>query len=641
MSGSGNEKSERRDGGRRPGKGSTDGSPPAGGVPDDRPRDASPERTGDAAAAGVPVARAPAAGNSTRATARRAPPPDGVTGAFRNASRSAYRGASRGVARGLSRFGGTADGALWYALLVVVLPTVCLLVVALITLWQEGRLIPLLVGWLAVTLFAYLVFVNLPGRRLRRRLAERTKAAAAGASEEDEGDLPEQLAERPDWSERDSGIWQRRCLAIERTLAADPDWERLPELAADELSAVAAEYHGPKSHARFRFTLPELLQVVSVASDRYRGVVMGHVPFADRITVASLMALRDRKDQISGSLTWLNRARRVVRLSNPIGAAVGEIRDQFTNRVFDETSESLQQDLKRLVLQEIAQVGIDLYSGRLKVSDTELADYRSRAAREDETRTPEAAEPLRVVLLGQISAGKSSLVNALAETLEAEVDQLPSTERLTVHALHTAEGAVLHLVDTPGIDEDPERRRRLVKAAAEADLLLWVARANQPARAPDEALHAALDAHFDARPERRMPPALLVLTHIDRLPPRAEWSPPYDLERGSGKADTIRRALVSAREAIGFEAEAPMVPVSLAAPAGGESSLYNVDAIAAQVMMLADEATLAQFNRRRVERGADSGGWRTRWRQARGLGMTVGRSLARQLEQADGEEGKR
>ena len=567
-----------------------------------------------------------------------------VGGMFRNASpaalKDASRGASRSVARGLSRFGGTADGALWYALLVIVLPTVSLLLVALVTLWREGTLIPLLVGWLGVTLFAYLVFVNLPGRRLRRRLAERAKAAAAGAEEEDAGDLPEQLAERPDWSERDSAVWQRRCLAIERTLATDPDWERLPELATDELSAIAAEYNGIKSNARYRFTLPELLQVVSVASDRYRGVVMGHVPFADRITVASLMTLRDRKEQITGSLTWLNRARRVLRLSNPIGAAVGEIRDQFTNRVFDETSESLQQDLKRLVLQEIAQVGIDLYSGRLKVSDTELAAYRSRAARADETRAPEAAEPLRVVLLGQVSAGKSSLVNALAETLEAEVDQLPSTERLTVHALHTAGGAVLHLVDTPGIDEDPERRRRLVRAAGEADLLLWVARANQPARAPDEALHAALAAHFDARPERRMPPALLVLTHIDRLPPRAEWSPPYDLERGTGKkATTIRRALESARETIGFEAQTPVVPVSLAAPSSaGDAPPYNVEAIAAQVMMLADEATLAQFNRRRVERGGESGGWRTRWRQTRTLGLTLGRSLVRQVERADGDK---
>ena len=180
-----------------------------------------------------------------------------------------------------------------------------------------------------------------------------------------------------------------------------------------------------------------------------------------------------------------------------------------------------------------------------------------------------------------------------------------------------------------------------MRAAGEADLLLWVARANQPARAPDEALHAALDAHFDARPERRMPPALLVLTHIDRLPPRAEWSPPYDLERGADKkAATIRRALESARETIGFEAETPAVPVSLATPSsGGGAPVYNVDAIAAQVMMLADEATLAQFNRRRVERGGDSGGWRTRWRQTRKLGLTVGRSLVRKAEQADGGKG--
>ena len=549
----------------------------------------------------------------------------------------------RGVVRRRRRFAAATVGASWYALVVVVLPVLCLVVLGLVTLWREGQLLVLLGGWLAATLLGYAVFVNLPHRRARRVLdAERAalEADAEGGSAALDGeDLPEQLAERPDWSERDSAVWQRRCTAIERTLAGDPPWDDFPELALAELEAVATEYHGAKANARLRFTLPEGLLVISVASERYRRVVTDHVPFVDRITVATLFALREREAQIRRGVRWLDRARRTVRLANHAGALIGELRDQFTSRVLDETGASLQQDLKRLLLQEVAQVGIDLYSGRLKTSDAELAGYVSRAAREDETRRPEAAEPLRVVLVGQVSAGKSSLVNALAETLEAEVDLLPTTDRTTAHALTVEDddggSATLHLVDTPGIDEDPEQVRRLVDVAREADLILWTARANQPARSPDERLHAALERWFDAHPERRLPPRLLALTHVDRLPPRGEWAPPYDLERGEGKAETIRRALLAAREAIGFEAETPAVPLSLVPPDGEP---YNVEAIAGQIMALADVATLAQFNRRRVERGAGSGGWRARWRQTRRLGLAMGRSVVRRVAREDGTE---
>jgi len=549
-------------------------------------------------------------------------------------------GGERAGGRHRTRFGDAAVGAFWYLLLVVVIPLASLAVLGLVALWRDGNLLLLLVGWLAFTLLGYVVFVNLPRRRARRAFDEEQARLAAdgdhapGALAGD--DLPEQLAERPDWSERDSAIWQRRCAAIERTLVADPDWERFPELAADELSAVAAEYHGPRANARMRFTLPEALLVISTASERYRHVVGEHVPFADRITVASLMTLRERGDAIKRGVRWLDRGRRVARLVNPMGAVVGELRDQFTSRVLDETGASLQKDLKRLLLQEIAQVGIDLYSGRLKVSDGELARYRSRAVRDDATRRPEAAEPLRVVLVGQVSAGKSSLVNALADTLEAEVDLLPTTDRTTVHVLSAPDGAALHVVDTPGIDADPERVRQLARVAREADLVLWAVRATQPARAPDEQLYAALNTWFEDHPERRMPPVLLALTHVDRLPPRAEWAPPYDLHGDRRKGETMRRALISARAAIGLGEQTPSIPVCLAAPPGSDAPTYNVDAIAAEIMTLADEATLAQFNRRRVERGAEGGGWRARLKQTSRLGLAVGKTLLRRADNGGG-----
>lgn len=556
------------------------------------------------------------------------------------------------LARSLTRLSASGAGSLWYLLLVVVLPSASLMLIALWSLWQSGQLLGVLITWLAITLFAYLIFVNLPQRRARRKL-ERVRArqdeaveAASGATAEGDAELPEQLEERSDWSERDSAIWKRRCVAIEATLSADPAWEKLLALTVDELAAVATEYHGPKSNARYRFTLPEGLLVVSVASERYRRVIKDTVPFADRITVASLLTLYEHQAQIVGGLTWLDRTRRIARLVNPVAAAVGELRDQFTGRVLSETTSALQRDLKRVLLQEVAQVSIDLYSGRLKVSDEELAGYRSRAVRDDASRGVDAAEPLRIVLIGQVSAGKSSLVNALADTLAAEVDLLPTTDRTTVHVLSARStdehDAPLHIVDTPGIDDDQSRRSELMQVASDADLVIWVARATQPARAADQELHALIESYFRKHPERRRPPVMLALTHIDKLPPRNEWAPPYDLEDGaadangtakSKKASTIRSALESAAAAIGLADDTPAIPVSLHAP----DRIYNVDTVAARILLLADDATLAQFNRRRLESGGDSGGWRARWQQTRALGTAVGKRV---LKRGGGGRGR-
>ena len=65
--------------------------------------------------------------------------------------------------------------------------------------------------------------------------------------------------------------------------------------------------------------------------------------------------------------------------------------------------------------------------------------------------------------------------------------------------------------------------------AAGCDLVIWVVPAHRADREIDRAALAELRRHFADRPDRRPPPLLLVLSHVDQLRPWHEWKPPYDL----------------------------------------------------------------------------------------------------------------
>ena len=285
-------------------------------------------------------------------------------------------------------------GALWYASIVVVLPTTVLLVAGAIYLWQNDYLLIGMGAWMVITLLAYVLLVNWPRRTLaakRRSAGSRTGGRNGGRDGEGDGqgdfdELPDQLSARADWSDRDREIWDASCEAVEEALRDEPSWNDLTGVAMQTLSTIASAYHGGKPDATYRFTLPEALLVVSIASARYRRLIQTNVPYADRVKIGTVVSLVQRKDTIKSSFTWYNRVRRTVRLINPVGAVIGEIRDHVTDRVLNRLGITVQTTLKRLLLQEISQVGIDLYSGRLRVSEDELRDYRSEAAQADEQR---------------------------------------------------------------------------------------------------------------------------------------------------------------------------------------------------------------------------------------------------------------
>ena len=565
--------------------------------------------------------------------------------------------------------------AVWYVLLVFCLPVITLVLLGLVHLWQNQWLIPVSALWLAITATGYLLYRFWPASLAKLTGASPVGGAVNAASDVDAtqhprehisdvdlSPLPVRLEEREDWTAVDRQVWKQGLQSIEQTLESKPDWQALPELCLELLPAISQFYatqaDGPslggvqltrKAHAQktYSFTLPELLLVVSITSNRYRQLILSHVPFAERIKVSSLMTLYSRQDQIKRNAGWVNNVRRAARFMNPVAAVVAELRDHVTDKIFTNLSESVQHDLKRLLLQELVQVSMDLYSGRLKNSAEELALYRSLSHTQDADNRAAPVEPLRVVVIGQISSGKSSLINALIDNMEAETDVLPTTDKTTVHTLrlsldgsgtfeaadneqHSIEHAVpqtIHLIDTVGFRDTQESILAGVTLAKEADLVIWLTRATQPARAPDAKLWQALQAAFSDEPARRAPPVLLVVTHIDQLSPKAQWAPPYDLNSDNPKSKNIGLALESCKAMIGMSEQTPVVPVSLSP----EKDLYNIDLVSTQIMQLHTQATQAQLNRRRTEHNSHVESWGERWEQAARLGKVTGKTLARAM----------
>lgn len=183
----------------------------------------------------------------------------------------------------------------------------------------------------------------------------------------------------------------------------------------------------------------------------------------------------------------------------------------------DRLTEGLRRDAQAILLQEVALAAVDLYSGRLIRAEGDALPRNSDPVLEPVN----SAEPVQIMVIGQIGAGKSSLINALANQTLLETDAAPTTTRPL--AVRYAEGVTL--VDTPGLDGSAERRDTVLTLVREADLVLWLHRVNRPGRAADADLLAALAGTRAAAPDQRWAPILHLASAADLAGFGPEQSP--------------------------------------------------------------------------------------------------------------------
>lgn len=418
-----------------------------------------------------------------------------------------------------------------------------------------------------------------------------------------------------DWTAFDLHIWALLNKSIEEKLANNADWAMMRPYSLELASSAAAQYHPTRTRRELAFTLPEALRMTEEVSRRYRLLIMQHVPLVEKLNLSMMLMVYDQRNK-QETIQKIWNAYRIIRAFTPAGL-IAEARGQLLDHVFTGLKDEVQAKLKQALLQEVASVVIDLYSGRFKVSDDELSTSETLIA--DQQRLAIPLEPLRVCLMGQISAGKSSIINALIGSMVAEVNQLPSTRTATVYqAKLTDDVDALHLVDLPGLDGKPENDEYLLEQMMQSDVVLWVLKANQPARALDTKFKEHWQAWLnDPKQRARRQPILLgILNQVDRLAPHNEWQPPYDLHNPiRQKACNIRDALDYNQKLLNF---ASIIPLSVSE----DKPPYNVEALEKLLDHYYEQGLQVQLNRRRLE-ASDSFSVQEQLKRAYRLGKSL------------------
>ncbi len=260
----------------------------------------------------------------------------------------------------------------------------------------------------------------------------------------------------------------------------------------------------------------------------------------------------------------------------------------------------------------------DEHRANERYADTHQADGGERA---DE-------QAVRLLVLGQAKAGKSSLINALLGEAEARVDVVPCTRSIRRHrAVLPGSTVDFSLLDSPGYGDEglsAELLEEIQEAATTADLVLLVLDATQPARNRDLEMLDAVRSAFASRPERKLPPVIAVLTHIDGLRPVLEWAPPYDWRNPRRPKES------SIRDAIDYNAELLGNRVAAVVPVCGDFTRGRVYGIE-EYLLPAIAARLGEAKAcsllRHLHHDWDRERIQHLWRQFANVGKSIWRNL--------------
>ncbi|MFA5899769.1 MAG: GTPase, partial [Hyphomicrobium sp.] len=309
---------------------------------------------------------------------------------------------------------------------------------------------------------------------------------------------------------------------------------------------------------------------------------------------------------------------RLIRLANPVTAAAQEAREQLTKHLYANVRDQLARQLASAYVREVGRAAIDLYGGRLRVSEAELARHVSSSTLRDRGQQATGrAEPLRILVAGRAGAGKSSLVNALSKEVRAVVDAPGGTRNYQAYDVELEGLTGAMVIDSPRVGATSKEQRGFAAKAADSDLIVWALDAHRDDARVDLAAITAIRSHFAAQSHRRQPPIVVALTHADMLPQRGR-GPRGEIDAQDA---TIIETVREAAEGLGIPKN-DVVPVSLAPG----YPPFNIEQLSMRIAARVPDARQAQLLRL-MEDAAP------RWSARRLLGQTgkAAKSAARSV----------
>ncbi|WP_334063335.1 GTPase family protein [Limimaricola cinnabarinus] len=359
----------------------------------------------------------------------------------------------------------------------------------------------------------------------------------------------------PDWTEGERRAYAAAQRLINARLRHPMPPEQMQPFALEVITEVA-NASGDRGKLPLEFTIPEALLLIERISSRLRDDLRSYAPISDRISVKTMVWIWENQQRVRKLYGMGRGAYRVFRaFQNAPAAAVRELNDLVTSGNSQMLTGEVQAIFQRILFEEVAKAATELYSGRLRMSDAEILDSILLDTALDRKRLAAPDAPLRIAIAGQVSAGKSTLVNALLGRDAAETDMPPVTDRPTAHEGEIA-GIPCHVIDLPGLDGDKKSCTATLSEAQNCDILVWALPANRPGREVDRSTIETIRTQFLELPNRRLPPILGAATFCDRLAgeawPYPEHHIPADIQARIGNA------MIAISSDVGIERPTPI-----------------------------------------------------------------------------------
>ncbi len=446
------------------------------------------------------------------------------------------------------------------------------------------------------------------------------------------------------WTPRDEAAleivtsYSKRAGEVKPEQLVDPHFYL--QTAMDLALRVAQHYHPKTKDPLSALTVLEILAAAQLALEDTADWIQKYVPGSTLLTLRQWRALAraPRWMKLAADATWA-----LSLAFNP--AALGRY---VASRVaMDSASKQIQANVLEaffgVYVHYVGKYLIEMNSGRLRggarryrevlarlnatAAATEVPVEPTSAGAAKAQETARETDVVTVALVGQVGAGKSSLIQAIATAASGATvrdEHRPASDSangLPVHKLTlTHSGQQVHVLDTPGYsaaDLTEAQRERIREAACWADIVLVVMKATSPARQADLRMIDETLAWFASQPRFKPPAMLGVLTHIDGLSPVMEWNPPYNWQQPIGPKETSIHEAVAYTQSL-FEGKLRgVIPVCLAPEA---ESAYGVEQwlVPAMIALLGDARASALLRTLHTE--LDEGRARTVLSQLRNAG---------------------